>query len=301
MSVVETSVRVRAASSELTLVAPRRSVTQHVKDIWRSRELLRQLIRRELKVRYQNSSLGFAWSLLNPALMMGVYTLIFSVILKSKVADFPIWLLSGQLVYICFSTALSGGAAAITGNSYLVAKVRFPREILPLAVIGSAVVNLLLQMVVLFGAVVAFGHRIDWSHLWLMVPAIAVMVILACALGIFFAAANVYARDIQHLLDVGLTLWFWLTPILLPWTDVKSKLGEHGISSTVLLLNPLTSIALAMQRAIYGTDAALKYHDNPTTWWYVRNLGIVGIVSLVLLGLAIRWFDKVEGNFVESI
>jgi ABC-2 type transport system permease protein len=300
MSVVESNVRVRAASSELTLVAPRRSVTQHVKDIWRSRELLRQLVRRELKVRYQNSSLGFAWSLLNPALMMGVYTLVFSVFQRIDIDDFPIWLLSGQLVWIAFSSAVAGGASSITGNSYLVAKVRFPREILPLAVMGAAIINLFLQLIVLAAAVVAFRHPIDWSHLWLMIPAIVVMIILASALAIFFSAANVYARDVQHLLEVGLTLWFWLTPILLNWSTIKGKLNEWGVSPTVWLINPMTSVTLAMQRAIYG-EPAIKLHDTPTTGWYLRNLGIVGVISLVLLGLAIRWFDKVEGNFAESM
>jgi ABC-2 type transport system permease protein len=149
---------------ELTLVSARRSVGQHISDVWRSRELLRQLVRRELKVRYQNSALGFAWSLLNPALMMGVYTLVFSVFLDNGIDDFPIWLLSGQLIWICFASAVSGGAGSIVSNSYLVSKVRFPREILPLAVVGSSLVNFGLQLIVLLGAIVAFQHSIDWSH-----------------------------------------------------------------------------------------------------------------------------------------
>src|SRR4051794_12859230 len=130
------------ADQEMRLVAPRRSVRQHVADLWAYRELLRQLVRRELKVKYKNSVLGFVWSLLNPAFTAAIYYLVFVVFLPNGVPSFHIWLLAGLLLWQFFSTALVGGTMSVTGNSFLVGKVRFPREVLPLAAVGAALVHL---------------------------------------------------------------------------------------------------------------------------------------------------------------
>ena len=128
---------------ELRLVLPRRSVRQHLVDIWRYRELWLQLVRKELHVRYQKSVLGFAWSMLNPLFLLVVYSIVFG-ILGQSFSWFGIWLLAGILVWNFFATSLSTGTQAITANGYLVGKVNFPREVLPLASVGAAFVHLML-------------------------------------------------------------------------------------------------------------------------------------------------------------
>ena len=133
---------------ELHLVAPRQPVSAHLRDIWRFRELLRNLVRKELKVKYKNSVLGFAWSMLNPLFLLAVYTVVFN-ILGTAFDYFTIWLLIGILVWNLFSTSVVAGTTSISGNGYLVNKVRFPREVLPLASVGAALVHFFLQSLVL--------------------------------------------------------------------------------------------------------------------------------------------------------
>src|SRR4051794_5339704 len=177
---------------------------KRLRDVWEYRELLGNLVRKELKVKYKNSALGFVWSLLNPMLYLVVFYLVFTVFLKASIPSFPIFLLAGLLPYNLYSAGLGGGTTAITGNGGLVTKVWFPREILPLAAIGAALVHFALQLLVLAAALVVFWYQPSWSYLPLVVPALLVLLLLVSAVAIALAAINVYARDTQHLLELVL-------------------------------------------------------------------------------------------------
>jgi ABC-2 type transport system permease protein len=143
---------------------------------------------------------------------------------------------------------------------------------------------------------------------WLVLPALLVTVLFGAALGILLSAANVYARDTQHLLEIFMLLWFWLTPIVYPFRLVFDKQAEHGLS-WLSLLNPMTSMTLAFQRAIYGhvdgsgrsPQGTAIFPDGAGPLWYLRNLAIVGLVATVLLIVAIKVFDRAEGSFAEEI
>src|SRR5258705_4821599 len=117
------------SSTEMRRVAPTRSVRAHIAEVWEYRELLGQLIRKDLKVKYRDSTLGFAWSLLNPAFLMGIYYVVFQIFLKVGIPRFPIWLLSAMLIWNFFASSLAAGTNSITANNYLIGKVRFPREV----------------------------------------------------------------------------------------------------------------------------------------------------------------------------
>ncbi|MGD9792769.1 MAG: ABC transporter permease [Acidimicrobiia bacterium] len=295
---------------EMYEVAPRRSVLGHIGDVWTYRELLKQLIRKELKVKYKNSSLGFAWSMLNPAFLMLVYWLVFSYFLESSQPNFPIWILSGLLVWNFFSQALVAGTNSITANSYLVGKVRFPREILPLASVGAGIVHFLLQTSVLLAAMLAFRYDTDWAALWLALPALLTAVVLVSALAMLLSAINVYARDTQHLLELLMLAWFWLTPILVPFETIAQKLGVHGIERGWIQLNPLVSVVTTMQRAFYGDVRNPDFGEpgqlewfipHESQWWYLQNLLGVLLVACGIMVLAIKVFDRAEGNFAEVL
>ena len=294
-----------AAAAPTSVIEPRRSVARHLVELWTYRELLANLVRKELKVKYKNSTLGFAWSLLNPAMLMVVYTIVFQVVLGADVPYFPIYLLSGLLAWNLFSSSLTGGTNAITGNHTLVNKVYFPREILPLAAVGANCVHLLLQATVLLATIALSPVNFDLAWLWLVIPAIVVLLILASTLAIFLSAVNVYARDTQHLLELALLAWIWMTPIIYAWHLPAKKLEEHGLSSDLLLINPIVSVTTAMQRALYGQHLQgadqVPMLPQEGQWWYVRNLGITGAVGIVLFILAMRFFNRVEGNFAEEL
>jgi ABC-2 type transport system permease protein len=283
-------------------VSARPGPIRRLLDLWTYRELLGTLVRKELKVKYKNSALGFVWSLLNPMLYLVVFYLVFTYFIPAAIPYFPIFLLSGLLPYNLFSAGLGGGTTSIVGNTSLVTKVWFPREILPLASIGAALVHFGLQLAVLAAALVFFRYQPSWTYLPLIVPALLTLLVLVAALAIFLAAINVYARDTQHLLELVLLAWFWMTPIVYVYAQVQEKVGNWA------LLNPLTPIVITMQRAIWGTHVVqiasgrkVPAVPDASQWWYLRNLGLVMALSVVLLLVAFRIFGRLEDGFAENI
>ena len=168
-------------------------------------ELLAGLIRKDLKVKYQGSVLGFLWSLANPLLVLVVYTFVFQVVLKTGIPQFGFYLLSGLLLWNAFAGAVGTSAGAVVGNAGLVKKVRFPLSVLPLSAVGFALVHFALQLVVLLVALVVSGHT-DFAgpQLLLAVPAIGVALLFMVALSFLVAGLNVRYRDTQHVVEVVL-------------------------------------------------------------------------------------------------
>ncbi len=290
-------------------VSDRPGPIQRLRQIWMFRELLGNLVRKELKVKYKNSALGFVWSLLNPLLYLVVFYVVFTLFIPASISYFPIFLLSGLLPYNLFSAGLGGGTGSIVGNAGLVGKVWFPREILPLAAIGAALVHFGLQFLVLAAALVAFRYQPSWSYLPLLIPALLTLLVFLAAVAITLSAVNVYARDTQHLLELVLLAWFWMTSIVYPYAQVRAKIGDWA------LLNPLTPIVITMQRAIWGNHLvtiSVKKAGKPvgklvpalpdlSQWWYLRNLAILFGVSIGLVFFAFWVFGKLEDNLAENI
>ncbi|HEY3003062.1 MAG TPA: ABC transporter permease, partial [Kribbellaceae bacterium] len=178
-------------------------------------ELLVGLIRKDLKIKYQGSVLGFFWSLANPLLLLGVYSFVFQVVLKSGVPKFGFFLLSGLLIWNLFTGSVGFATDAVVGNAGLVKKVRFPLNVLPLTPVGFNLVHFALQLVVLMFVmlVTGFTHFLGFGLL-LAVPAIAVAILFTVGLCYLVAALNVRYRDTKHLVEVVLMAGFWLNPIV---------------------------------------------------------------------------------------
>ena len=280
-------------------VSDRPGPIQRMRDVWAYRELLRNLVRKELKVKYKNSVLGFAWTLLNPALYLVVFSIVFKLILKSGVDYYAVFLLSGLLAWNLFSTALSASTVSITGNAQLVQKVWMPREVLAIAPIGAALMHFFFQLIVLIGALLLFQLPIDWAGIPLLFYALAVLLVLTAALGIALSAINVYMRDTQHLLELVLLAWFWLSAIVYPYRQMSDQLGGKA---GLLLLNPMLPIIATFQRVIYNPTAAQHVlPDNVDLWWYYRNLTVIGAVAVGLLFVALWLFGRLEDNLAEEI
>ena len=128
-------------------------------------------------------------------------------------------------------------------------------------------------------------------------------VLAMVAVGLLVSAANVYARDTQHLLDMLILGWFWLTPIVFDYGRMSRYMAGHGLPEWAPLINPVTSAVIVMQRAIYGTafNGGKALLPDGSVWWYLRNLGIVALASIVLLYIALRVFDRAEVNMAESL
>ncbi len=305
------------------VVSARVNLRQRVRNIWLYRECLLALTRKELKVKYKNSVLGFLWSLLNPATSLLVFYVVFQLVLHNGIPFFAIYLISGILVWNLFSVALPQCTGSIVSNAPIVKKVAFPREILSFAAIGAALVHFFLQCIVLVTFLVIFHRQPDYAFLWLLIPALLALVLLTAGLGILLAAVNVRLRDVQHLVDIGLQVWFWATPIVYQYRLVRDSVtarvvagklvpaagGFKHLAFLVWRLNPVTPIVLTFQRALYGQTSPIGTNkqvihilpDHAGQWWYLWQLLVVIAFALVLLAFALQVFGRLEGNFAEDL
>jgi ABC-type polysaccharide/polyol phosphate export permease len=293
--VAETEIRVR------TNAPPRLRPFRDLRELWRSREILVNLARKELKVKYKSSALGVAWSMLNPVLYLVVFYLVFSLVLRSDLPDFQIYLVSGLLAWTLFSTGFQGATTSVTDNGPLVSKVAFPREVLPLASIGAQLVNFAFQLLVLVGALIVFGKPFLGESLILLPAALVVLLVFTTALGFATAAFNVKYRDTGHLVELAMLAWFWGTPIVYPVTLVTGNIGDTA--AAVYLANPMANIVLAFQRALYGPTSAeaLSRLPEPGIAWYAERLFWVGLASAVLLYVTWWVFHRMAGDFSEEL
>jgi ABC-2 type transport system permease protein len=286
------------ASTNVYSVSRRPGPVDRVRQVWQYRELLVNLTRKELKVKYKDSFLGFLWSLLNPLLYLVVFSLVFAGLLRSDIPYFAIFLLSGLLVWNLFNTGLSASCGSIVMNASLVQKVWFPREILPLASIGASMVHFCLQLIVLTMALLAFQHSPSWSYLPLVFPALAVLVVWTAAIGLALSAVNVYLRDTQHLLELLLLAWFWMTAIVYPFRLIQVQLGEWA---KVAFINPVLIIVLTFQQAIYNPEPGVVMLEERSAAWFLGLLGVSGVAAVAALVGALWLFGRLEDNLGEEI
>jgi ABC-2 type transport system permease protein len=295
------------AVTDLPLVrvnAPQRFFTGFgatVREVWQYRELLGGLIRKELKVRYKNSALGFVWSLLLPLVQLAVYWLVIGKFLNAgAIPAYGIFIFSGLAVWTLFNEIVSTSTTSILNNAGLVKKVYFPRELFPLAAVGAALVNFCFQLVILVGAVTVSGINSgvwpDLEYLPLAALGLVVLLLFSTALGLLLAAANVYLRDVQHLIGIVLMLWFWVTPIIYDVGKVGRVLSPWLY--TVYLLNPVSAVVFSFQKVFWpqGTDSGLAFGGD-----LALRLGVLTAVCAVFLWFAQRVFARAQGNFAQEL
>jgi len=279
-------------------------VRTRLRELWAYREILLNLVRKELKVKYTASVLGAVWSLLNPVVFLAVFSFVVKV-LGNSIPDFPVFLLSGLLAWNLFSAALLQGSRSVIDNANLVKKVAFPREILPLSSVGVALVDFVLQSAVLLLFILVSGHGIGAAAIVLYPLSILTLLVFTVAAVFWASALNVRYRDVGHLLNLGLLVWFWLTPIVYQAGLVQSYFTNRGTPGlwNLYLLNPLTPIVLGFQRALYGppVQGGIQVLPNVSVAWNAGVLGIVLVASSVLLFLTWRLFFRMSGDFAEEL
>jgi ABC-2 type transport system permease protein len=277
-----------------------------LRELWGYREILANLVRKELKVKYTASFLGAIWSVLNPIVFLAVFSFV-AIVLGNRVPHFPVFLLSGLLAWNLFSASLLSGSSAVIDNANLVKKVAFPREILPLASVGVALFDFVLQTVVLLLFIVVSGHGIGAEALVLYPLAFVTLMVVATAITLWTAALNVRYRDVGHLLNLGLLVWFWMTPIVYQAALVQDAIADRDVAGIslwhVYLVNPLTPILLGFQRALYGEPMqdGMQVLPDVSVARQATLLAIVLAVSFALLLLAWRTFFRRSGDFAEEL
>lgn len=308
-SVEDTYTSERIANEPLALIGQKTGIFSgfwiSVRDIWAHRELLLLLVRREIKARYKDSSLGVVWSLFRPLAQLLIYFLVIGQVLGSarSTPDFAVFVFIGLTMWALFAEIVQGSTTSILSNAGLVKKVYLPREIFPLSAIGGALFNFLIQLVVLALAIIFLSSvPFDWGLNVLLAPlAVVTLIVFSSAVGLFLAAVNVYLRDTEHLLEIALVILFWASPVVYPFTFVNRLLHGNWIEQ-LYLMNPVTLAILGLQKSLWAAGGTKTGHFAQTWPSHLDlRLLIVLVISLVLLWIAQRVFSRLEGNFAQEI
>ena len=187
-----------------------------LKELYKYREMIASLVRRDLKSRYKGSVLGFFWMFLNPLLQLGVYTIVFSTIMRMDIEKFYLFLFVALVPWLFFSTCLSSGAIVVLGQQDMIKKIYFPREVLPIAFTVSQFVNMILSFVIIFVVVFLSGIKIMPTALLYLPVVMLIEFVMALGIVLIASALTVYFRDLQHILTIISMAWMYLTPVIYP-------------------------------------------------------------------------------------
>ncbi len=271
---------------------PATSLFSMVRSLWRNRQLIVQMTRREVVGRYKGSAMGLAWSFLNPVFMLVVYTIVFSEIFKSRwggvgaddsKTQFAVILFVGMIVLGLFSELLNRAPGLILSNANYVKKVIFPLEILPVVAMGAALFHSLVSLIVLLTAFLIFNGFLQWTLVFIPLVLLPI-VILSLGLAWMLASLGVFIRDVGQTVGIITTVLMFLAPVFYPVTAVPEGLRLF------IMANPLTFIIeQAREVLIFG---------HLPNW---LGLGIYTIVASVIAWLGYAWFQKTRKGFADVL
>lgn len=247
------------------------------------RTMLWSLIHKDLVTRYKGSILGFLWTFVNPLLQLMVYSVVFSMIMRVDVPFYYIYLFVAFIPWVFLSTAVLNGSSCILANSNLVQKIYFPRMVLPISTVTAGAVNMLLSMVIVLAALIFSGIGLSWNVLVLPVV-IFVEYLFILGMVLIFSAANVYFRDLQHILEIVVMAWFYITPIVYTPEMVP---GEMAL---VLTLNPMSGIIDSYRKILY-------YKCLPD----FSTLLLAATTGLIFCVLGCFIFQRLQRGFAEEL
>ena len=253
------------------------------REIYSYREMIWMLVRRDLRGRYKGSALGFLWTFLNPLLQLGVYTIVFSIIMRAGIEKYYLFLFVALIPWMFFSTSIQGGATCILNQKDMVSKIHFPRQVLPIAHVTTCFVNMLLCFIVVL-IVCALGLGLRLTLLPLLIPVMLTEYLLALGLCFIVAGVTVYFRDLEHITGIFVMLWQFLTPVMYSVDSVPERLRG------VFMLNPMTPIIICYRDILY--------------WRQVPQLqNLLLSLALGILFLVVGWvlFNHLQKHFAEEL
>lgn len=278
-----------------------------LRDVWSSRELLRAFTARELRSRYKGSNLGWAWALVRPLVMLLVYGLAVGVFLGAgrTTPQFMIFIYCGLLAWTLFSTIVMGAINSVVANGALLSRASFPRLLLPLSVLAAAMVDFALQASVLLVGYAIFQDLPDAVSLLWLPPSLLLLVVFALAVGLMFAAVNVYVRDVGFLVDIGLQVGFWLTPVLYSYGQVVRGAQDFGVAGEVAtgiyMLNPMANVVFGFHEALWPAVDTAAASAFAFPGQLGLRLAVFTLASLLLLWLGMRVFVRLSANFGQEL
>lgn len=258
-------------------------MSRYIQNFLKFRPLLGELVARDIKIKYRRSVLGVFWTLLNPLCMMTVLSVVYSNLFKFAVDNFPLYLLSGQVVFNFFSESTTSSMSAIVGNAALIKKVYMPKYLFVLSRVISSVINLGASFCALIVVMAVTRAELHWTVLLSWVPLIF-LIVFSVGMGMLLASLTVKFRDVMHLYSVFITALMYLTPVIYPMNILP------GWLSRIVLLNPITNMVMMFRDTI-------MYNSLP---------GIVDIVvalveAIAMLGIGMIVFYKSQDEFILNI
>ena len=259
----------------------------------RNRVLLRELTLTDFKLRYQQSALGYLWSILKPLMLFAVMYIVFAKFLAmgGDIPNYAVYLLAGISFWTFFAEATTQGLQAIVSRGDLIRKINFPKYIIVLSGTISALINLFFNLIVVLVFAIFTGVKFRWT-LFLLPLNILEMYVLALGIGLFLGSLYVKYRDVGYLWEVGLQLFFYATPIIYPITMVS---GTHPLMAKLMMLSPMAQVIQDIRYNLVTdvTETLWTMWDNPL-------IGIVPIgVVLIVFGLGAVYFAKSSKQFAE--
>ncbi len=253
-----------------------------LKEIWAYRTMIHALVHKDLRGRYQASVLGFLWTFIVPLCQLLVYTVVFSVIMKSNIEKFYLYLFVALIPWNFFSSCLTAGSGCLLQQKTLVNKIYFPREVIPISFVTSSFVNMLYCEIVVIAVCIFSGIRFSLPGLLSLPLVMAVEYMLALGITMIMSAIDVYFRDMEHILGILSMAWMFLTPIMYDLSRIPKRLLP------VFQLNPMTSIVTAYRDILYwGREPQLE------------TLGAAAGMGIVFLTAGFLIFGKLKRRFSE--
>jgi lipopolysaccharide transport system permease protein len=279
------------AIAPITYLKPSKGwIGLNLSDLWAYRELIYFLTWRDIKVRYKQAALGIAWAIIQPIMIMIVFTVIFGNLANLKTdasipqSYYPVFSFAALLPWQLFQGALQRAGISLVGNANLLTKIYFPRLIIPIAAVAAGLVDFFFSFLVLVGLMFYFGVRIDWNVLWL-IPLILLALMTALAVGLWLSALNVKYRDVTQMIPFLLQAWMYASPVAYSIDMIPA----HGIWRIIYGLNPMTGVIQGFRWALLGGSPPDQ----------IMIVSVVMVFVLLISGL--YYFKRMERTFADTI
>lgn len=255
-----------------------------INTFFKYKDLLQQLVLRDIKLKYRRSFLGYLWSVLNPLFVMIIMTVVFSTMFSNNIENFPVYLFTGRMLFEFTSTSTKQAMRSVTGNAALIKKTYVPKYIFTLSKVTSCMVDLVFSFGALLIVIVATHARVTWT--FLLFPLVIIQIyIFCCGLGFFLAAYNVFFRDIQYIYNAIITAWMYLTPIFYPIERLPNT-----VQLAIKGLNPLYYYVAQFRDVIY-----IGKIPGPRIFWGGW------LLAFTMFGLGTYVFLKKQDKFILYI
>ena len=255
-----------------------------MKELYNYRQMIYSLVKKDLRGRYKGSALGFLWTFVNPLLQLMVYTVVFSVILRTNIDKYYLHLFVALIPWIFFSSAITGGSSSIIAQKDLIKKIYFPREVIPIAYVTSCFGNMLLLFIVIFFVIAFSGVHFGLAALAGLPVIMIVEYLLALGMAMLTSAVTVYFRDLEHILGIVTMAWMYMTPVMYTIDIVPERFR------TVFKLNPMTPVIQAYRDVLY-------FSRMPK----ITTLTEAFVLGIIFLGIGVLTFSKLKKHFAEEL